>query len=124
METITMQVQVPQKADGTSKEPQTVTFLHPKPVAMAPMRGKVGVVTTTASVVGSHPQVGLGIGKNLTIQFVSPCRGHGVIHAIRYVLRVFLWWIAIECQNAVQLQCNAAFELISSTNIQLFMSIV
>lgn len=49
METIRIQVQVPQK---TENKEQTVTLLQPKPVAVTPIRGKV----TTASVVSS-PQV-------------------------------------------------------------------
>lgn len=49
METIRIQVQVPQK---TETKEQTVTLLQPKPVAVTPIRGKV----TTASVVSS-PQV-------------------------------------------------------------------
>lgn len=49
METIRIQVQVPQK---TETKEQTVTLLQPKPVTVTPIRGKV----TTASVVSS-PQV-------------------------------------------------------------------
>lgn len=49
METIRIQVQVPQKSE--TKE-QTVTLLQPKPMTVTPIRGKV----TTASVVSS-PQV-------------------------------------------------------------------